>query len=115
MAGLQSAAIDPGCRFDILETCSSATEEDDARIVEGIAEISNRVLERSLGDLVDALNDFDLYGIFSGCRDLAGALVGRLRHFLRPIISAARSDRSHGSGMSGPPLRCHGVRNEWPY
>lgn len=75
LASLRSADMAPGCRLDILHTSSSPTEEDDARIVEAVAELSNKILERSLGDLVDALNDFDLYGIFSGCRDLAGALV----------------------------------------
>ncbi len=74
-AGLRDAAIGAGKGLDILEIPERPTEADDARIVEGIAQLSNKVLERSLNDLLDAVNDFDLYRIFGSLRDLAGALV----------------------------------------
>jgi glycosyltransferase involved in cell wall biosynthesis len=74
-AGLEHAEIDAGKSFDILEIPDRPSDEDDARIVDCIAELSNNVIERSLGDLFDALNDFDLYGVFGGVRDLACALV----------------------------------------
>jgi glycosyltransferase involved in cell wall biosynthesis len=74
-AGLRDAEIGAGKRLDIVEIPDRATEDDDAEIIEAIAQVSNKVIERSLTGLLDAVNDFDLYRIFGACRDLAGALV----------------------------------------
>ncbi len=74
-AGLKSAEIDAGKSLDILEIPDRVTEENDARIIQGIAQLSNKVIERSLSDLLDAINDFDLYRMFGSFRDLAAALV----------------------------------------
>lgn len=100
-SGLRSAEIDAGKQFDILEVPARATEEDDARIVGCIAQLSNRVIEGSLGHLIDGLNDFDLYGVFGACRDLAGALVTAA-----PIFFAAH----HFGRQERQSMR---VRNEW--
>ncbi|HXJ22739.1 MAG TPA: glycosyltransferase [Polyangia bacterium] len=74
-AGLGSSDIDAGKRFDILEVPDRTTEEDDARIVECIARVSNAIVDRSITSVVDGLNDFDLYRIFGALRDAAGALA----------------------------------------
>jgi glycosyltransferase involved in cell wall biosynthesis len=73
--GLRDTEIGAGKRLDILEIPDRPTEEDDAHIIDGIAQLSNKVIERALGDLLDGVNDFDLYRIFGSFRDLAGALV----------------------------------------
>ena len=75
MRAFASAEIGAGKRLDILEIPERPTEEDDAHIIDGIAQVSNKVIERALGDLLDGVNDFDLYRIFGAFRDLAGALV----------------------------------------
>lgn len=91
-----AAEICPGKPFDILETPEQPSEEDDARIVEGTAQLSNKVLERSLSALLDAVNTFDFYGAFAACRDLAGALVTAApslfaaHHFGRQVRQVAR-------------------------
>jgi glycosyltransferase involved in cell wall biosynthesis len=74
-AGLRSAEIEAGKRFDILEVPARPTEEDDARIIGCIAQLSNKVIERAIDGLIDGVNDFDLYRLFGSFRDLAGALV----------------------------------------
>ena len=74
-AGLRETELDAGKRLDILEIPDRPTEEDDAQIIDGIAQVSNKVIERALGELLDGVNDFDLYRIFGAFRDLAGALV----------------------------------------
>jgi glycosyltransferase involved in cell wall biosynthesis len=74
-AGLQSKDIDAGKKFDLLEVPERPTEDDDARILECIAQVSNDVINRSLTSMVDGLNDFDLYRVFGALRDVAGALV----------------------------------------
>ena len=95
-ARVAGAEICPGKPFDILETPEQTSEHDDARIVEGMAELSNRVVERSLSALLDAVNDFDFYGGFAACRDLAGALVTAgpslfaAHHFGRQVRQVAR-------------------------
>jgi len=73
--GLRNAEIDAGKRLDILEIPDRPTDEDDALIIQGIAQLSNKVIERSVSDLLDAVNDFDIYRMFGSFRDLAGALV----------------------------------------
>jgi glycosyltransferase involved in cell wall biosynthesis len=74
-AGLESAEIEAGKQFDILEIPARTTEADDARIVGCIAQLSNKVIEQAIEGLIDGVNDFDLYRLFGACRDLAGALV----------------------------------------
>ncbi|HLK88784.1 MAG TPA: glycosyltransferase [Polyangia bacterium] len=74
-SGLRSADVGAGKQFDILEVPARATEEDDARIVGCASQVANKVIERAFSDLLDGLNDFDLYGVFGACRDVAGALV----------------------------------------
>ena len=83
-AGLRSADIEAGKRLDILEIPDYVTEEDDARIIQGISQVSNKVIENALSNLLDGLNDFDLYRMFGSFRDLAGALVTAL-----PVFFAA--------------------------
>jgi glycosyltransferase involved in cell wall biosynthesis len=74
-AGLESTEIDAGKEFDILEVPLHPTEEDDARIVGCTAQLSNKVIEKAIGALIDGLTEFDLYGIFGAFRDFAGSLV----------------------------------------
>ena len=74
-AGLRESEVGAGKRLDILEIPDRPSEEDDAHIIDGIAQVSNKVIERALGELLDGVNDFDLYRIFGAFRDLAGALV----------------------------------------
>jgi glycosyltransferase involved in cell wall biosynthesis len=84
LAGLHGAEIDAGKRLDILEIPDRPTDKDDAHIIHGIAQVSNKVIERALSDLLDGLNDFDLYRMFGSFRDLAGALVTAM-----PVFFAA--------------------------
>jgi glycosyltransferase involved in cell wall biosynthesis len=74
-AGVQASHIDPGRQLDILEIPGRPTDDDDARIVGSIAQISNNVIDRSLASILDGLNEVDFYGLLGALRDLAGALV----------------------------------------
>jgi glycosyltransferase involved in cell wall biosynthesis len=73
--GVGRASLEVGQPFDILRIPMHPTEEDDARIIEGIARLSDKVIERALGDLLAGAQDFDIYRIFAALRDVAGGLV----------------------------------------
>ena len=75
LEGARRAALEPGGPMDILRIPHYPSEEEDGRVMESIARLSDRVLERALDDLVGAAQDFDLYGLFGALRDLAGGLV----------------------------------------
>jgi glycosyltransferase involved in cell wall biosynthesis len=75
LAGAERAALDVGKPLDILQTPTHLSEADDARIIDGVARLSDKVLERAVQDLLAAAQDFDLYGVFGAFRDLAGGLV----------------------------------------
>jgi glycosyltransferase involved in cell wall biosynthesis len=74
-AGAARAAVPPGKPYDILDVPTQPTEEDDARLIGGIGRVTDKVIERALGDVLDGAQDFDLYGIFKALGDLAGGLV----------------------------------------
>jgi glycosyltransferase involved in cell wall biosynthesis len=75
LAGAQRASVPVGHELDILRTDQLPTQESDARIIGGIARLSDAVLETALHDLLAGAQDFDLYRIFGACRDLAGGLL----------------------------------------
>jgi len=75
LAGAQRAALPVGRELDILQTDPTPSDESDARIISGIARLSDAVLEAALQDLLAGAQDFDLYRIFGAFRDLAGGLV----------------------------------------
>jgi glycosyltransferase involved in cell wall biosynthesis len=64
-----------GKELDILEVPELPSHEDDSRIIDGIARLSDTVMNRALDELVSGAFDFDLYRIFGAVRDLAGGLV----------------------------------------
>jgi glycosyltransferase involved in cell wall biosynthesis len=74
-AGAARASVPPGKHYDILEVPSFPTEDDDARVIGAVGRLADKVIERSLGDLLAGAQDFDLYRIFGAVRDLAGGLV----------------------------------------
>jgi glycosyltransferase involved in cell wall biosynthesis len=73
--GARRASQEMGKPFDILEIPEHPSEEDDARVVDAIARVSDKVIERALGGLLEGAQDFDLYRIFGALRDLAGGLT----------------------------------------
>jgi hypothetical protein len=75
LAGAERAALDLGEPYDILAIPAHPSEEDDARVMGGIARLVDRVVERALEELLAGAQDFDLYRIFAALRDLAGGLV----------------------------------------
>ena len=101
LAGAQRASLPVGRELDILHTEQTPSDECDARIIGGIARLSDAVLEAALQDLLAGAQDFDLYRIFGAFRDLAGGLVTAAPVFFAPITSASRSSRSGASGSSG--------------
>jgi glycosyltransferase involved in cell wall biosynthesis len=74
-ASLQGTDLVAGPDLDILSVPDRPTEQDDARIVDGVAQLANGVIQGALDALVEGLNEFDLYQLFGACRDLTGALV----------------------------------------
>jgi hypothetical protein len=75
LAGAERASLDLGEPYDILAVPEQPSEEDDARVMGGIARLVDRVVERALEELLGGAQDFDLYRIFAALRDLAGGLV----------------------------------------
>src|SRR6185295_16710806 len=75
LAGARHTAIPVGADLDILRVDVEKPEVDDARIVEALARLSDKVLKSSIDDLLDAAQDFDIYGTFGALRDLAGGLM----------------------------------------
>jgi glycosyltransferase involved in cell wall biosynthesis len=75
LAGVGRAAVEVGKPMDILRIPPHPTEEDDARVIEGIARVSGKVIEHALADMLTGAQDFDLYRIFGGLRDVTGGLV----------------------------------------
>lgn len=73
--GVGRAAVEVGAPMDILRVPQRPSEEDDARVIDGIARISGKVIERALVEVLGGAEDVDLYRIFAGLRDLAGGLV----------------------------------------
>ncbi len=73
--GAARAAVPPGKEYDILQVPEGTSEEDDARLVQAVGRLADKVIERALGDLLDGAQDFDLYRIFGAVRDIAGGLV----------------------------------------
>jgi glycosyltransferase involved in cell wall biosynthesis len=74
-AGAQSADLVVGEHYDVLEIPNRTCDDDDARIVDGVARLSDRVIDGALKRLVDGAMDFDLYKIFGALRDVVGGLV----------------------------------------
>ena len=75
LAGARRTALPVGPDLDILEMDEIPTEQTDARIIDGIARLSDAVMETAFQDLLAGAQDFDLYRIFGAFRDLAGGLV----------------------------------------
>jgi glycosyltransferase involved in cell wall biosynthesis len=75
LAGARRAALPVGRDLDILRTDELPSEEGDARIIAGIARLTDTVVEAALLDLLAGAQDFDIYRIFGAFRDLAGGLV----------------------------------------
>ena len=75
LAGHRDAALDVGKQLDILEIPAAATDEDDLRIVDGAARVTDKVIERALDRLIDAAQTFDFHGVMSGVHDLFGGLM----------------------------------------
>ncbi|HMF43139.1 MAG TPA: glycosyltransferase [Polyangia bacterium] len=75
MAGHRDAAVDVGTPVDILQIPDAATDEDDIRIVEAAAGVTDKVLEQGLDRLIDAAQTFNFHGLMSGAHDLFGGLM----------------------------------------
>jgi glycosyltransferase involved in cell wall biosynthesis len=73
--GAARASVPPGKDYDILQVPERTSEEDDARVVQAVGRLADKVIERALGDLLEGAQDFDLYRIFGAVRDIAGGLV----------------------------------------
>jgi len=75
LEGAERAALAPGSALDILRIPLQPSDEDDARFVESLARLSDRVIERAIDVLLGAVQEFDLYQVFGAVRDLAAGLV----------------------------------------
>ena len=75
LAGQRDAAVDPGRQLDILQIPAAATDEDDVRIFDGAASVTDKVIARALDKLIDAAQTFDFHGVMSGLHDLFGGLM----------------------------------------
>jgi glycosyltransferase involved in cell wall biosynthesis len=75
LEGAQRAGLAPGRLLDILRIPTKPSDGEDARIVDAITRLSDRVMERALDRLISAVQGFDVYGGFEALRDLAGGLV----------------------------------------
>jgi glycosyltransferase involved in cell wall biosynthesis len=84
LASRSDAALDVGKPLDILEIPAAATDEDDARIVDGAACVTDKLLERALDRLIDAAQSFDFHGVMAGLHDLGGGLMTAI-----PMLFAA--------------------------
>ncbi len=74
-AGAERAELTMGPAYDILDIPERWSEEDDARVIDGVARLADQVLESAVEDLLAGAQEFDLYRVFGAFRDLAGALV----------------------------------------
>jgi glycosyltransferase involved in cell wall biosynthesis len=74
-AGASRAELTMGPAYDILDIPERWSEEDDARVIDGVARLADQVLESAVEDLLAGAQEFDLYRVFGAFRDLAGALV----------------------------------------
>jgi glycosyltransferase involved in cell wall biosynthesis len=75
LEGAERAALARGSALDILRIPAEPSDEEDARLVDSLARLSDRVIERALGGLLGAVQEFDLYQIFGALRDVAAGLV----------------------------------------
>ena len=75
LSGADRAGLPVGKALDILQIPALPTHQEDARIIDGIAQLSDTVMNRALDELVSGAFDFDLYRIFGAVRDVAGGLV----------------------------------------
>jgi glycosyltransferase involved in cell wall biosynthesis len=75
LAGVGRAAVEVGAPMDILRVPENPSEEEDARVIHSIARVTDKVIERALGEVLAGAQDFDLYRIFAGLRDVVGGLV----------------------------------------
>jgi glycosyltransferase involved in cell wall biosynthesis len=73
--GVQRTCLKVGKPLDVLEVPENPSDDYDARAIEAIALLADDVIERALGALVTGVQDFDLYRIFGGLRDVAGGLA----------------------------------------
>jgi glycosyltransferase involved in cell wall biosynthesis len=72
---LPRTSVALGQGSDLLQIPIDGADQADARVIDGISQLSNKVIERALGEIIDAAQDFDLYRIFAGLRDIASGLV----------------------------------------
>jgi len=84
LSGAERAGLPVGKGLDILEVPAIPSQEEDARIIDGIARLSDTVMNKALDELVSGAFDFDLYRIFGAVRDLAGGVVSAV-----PVFFAA--------------------------
>src|SRR5262249_13197062 len=75
LEGADRVALEPGVPLDIVRVPAQPSDEEDARIVDGVARLSDKVIERAIEALVDGAQEFDLYRVFGALRDLAGGVV----------------------------------------
>lgn len=106
----ERASLEVGAPLDILRVPDPPSEEDDARVVQAIARLSDTVLARALEALMEGALEFDLYGMFAALRDLAGGLVAAAPvffaadHFGQQELQARRL-RERWTAFPLPPRR----------
>lgn len=83
------AALTPAAGLDVLAAEGQPTLERDERVAGALARVIDRLLERSLSEMWEAVIDFDLYRLFGAGRDLfaalttAGPFIGAADHFAK--------------------------------
>jgi glycosyltransferase involved in cell wall biosynthesis len=75
LASSRATDVEVGKPFDLLEIPDAATDDDDRRIVDGAASVTDKMIERALGRLIDAVQAFDFHGLMAGLHDLFGGLM----------------------------------------
>jgi glycosyltransferase involved in cell wall biosynthesis len=101
LAGHQDARVRTGTGVDILEIPAAATDDDDARIVEAAATVTDKVLERALHQIVAAVPTFDFHGLMSGVHDLFAGLLTAV-----PMLFAA-------DHFGKQELQARKIREQW--
>jgi len=84
VASRANAAADGEAPLDIAAIPARATDEDDMRIVERAARVTDRIVAGALERIVPAAQAFDFHGVMSALHDLGGGALTAL-----PMLFAA--------------------------
>jgi glycosyltransferase involved in cell wall biosynthesis len=99
-----------GQKLDVLYPDEEPSDEADARVVAGMARLSDGMLENALDEVIGGFTDVDMYRLLGGLRDLTGAMTITVPylfgadHFGRQVSQGVRV-RKEWSATRLPPRR----------